>query len=133
MDLRLLALVLAVLVLFAPAAVATVIGVELYRSDDTFMSAMRKVMEESAEGLATLEVTDGQNDQTVQNDWICRHAAEGVDVVALRGRLRHARQHGQPIAESASATAHFNRSSSTWGSPKFIRGPGTRPRFSRKS
>ena len=80
---RLIALVLASLMLFMSSAAATVIGVELYRSDDTFMTAMCKAMEESAAGHATLEVTDGKNDQTVQNDWICRHVAEVVDVLTI--------------------------------------------------
>lgn len=80
---RFFALVLAALILLAPAAAAVAIGVEIYRSDDTFLSVMREAMEESAAGRATLEVTDGKNDQTVQNDWICRHAAQHVDVLAI--------------------------------------------------
>lgn len=80
---RLFALVLAALILYVPAAASTVIGVEIYRSDDTFMTVMCKEMEEFAAGRATLEVTDGKNDQTVQNDWICRHVAEGVDVLVI--------------------------------------------------
>ena len=80
---RLFALILAALFLFAPAAAATVIGVEIYRSDDTFMTVMREAMEESADGRATLKVSDGKDDQTVQNDWLCRHLAEGIDVLAI--------------------------------------------------
>jgi methyl-galactoside transport system substrate-binding protein len=83
MRLRLFSLVLAALFLLAPAAAATVIGVEIYRADDTFMSVMREEMEEAAGGRATLKPTDGKNDQTAQNDWLCRHVAEGVDVLAI--------------------------------------------------
>lgn len=83
MRVRLFALILAALTLSAPAAAEAVIGVEIYRSDDTFMSEMLQAMESYAAGRAVLAVTDGKNDQTVQNDWICRHVAEGVDVLAI--------------------------------------------------
>ncbi len=80
---RLFALVLVLLIIFMPVAAATVIGVEIYRGEGTFMVEMREAMEEFAAGRATLKVTDGKNDQTVQNDWICRHVAEGVNVLAI--------------------------------------------------
>jgi methyl-galactoside transport system substrate-binding protein len=40
-------------------------------------------MERVAAGRVTLDVSDGQNDQTVQNDLIGRHVAQGVDVLAV--------------------------------------------------
>ena len=80
---RIFALVLAALILAAGAASAAVIGVEIYRSDDTFMSDMREAMEEAASGRATLYFSDGKNDQAVQNDWVSHHVAEGVDALAV--------------------------------------------------
>ena len=69
------------------------------------MTAMLEAMEESAAGRAALKVSDGKNDQTVQNDWICRHLAEGVDVLAVNPvdptassiLLEKARAEGAPV------------------------------------
>ncbi len=80
---RFFTLLMAVLLIAAPVASAAVVGVEIYRSDDTFMSDMREAMELAAAGRVTLDVAEGQNDQTVQNDLICRHVEQGVDVLAV--------------------------------------------------
>ncbi len=80
--LRLIALLLAGLLLGSTAAAKTM-GVEFYRLDDTFLSLMREAMEAQAAGRATLEITGGQNDQAVQNDWISGHIDEGVDALAV--------------------------------------------------
>lgn len=80
---KLAALILAVFFLALPAAAQTVVGVEIYRADDTFMSDMQKAMEKAAEGRVILEVTDGQKNQTIQNGLIAEHIAQGVSVLAV--------------------------------------------------
>ena len=84
---KLLVLVLALVLCLGVAAVAMaeapVIGVEIYRYDDTFMTSVRMAIEEAAAGKATLEMTDGQNAQAVQNDLIDNHITMGVNALAV--------------------------------------------------
>ena len=60
-----------------------VIGVEIYRYDDTFMTSVRMAIEEAAKDKATLEMTDGQNAQATQNDLIDNHITMGVNALAV--------------------------------------------------
>ena len=80
---RCMALILTALLLTVPASAQKVMGVEIYRSDDTFLSSMREAMEEAADGRIDLRFTDGLNDQAVQNDLIASHVAQGLDVLAV--------------------------------------------------
>ncbi len=80
---RIFVLLLGLLLIALPASALPVIGVELYRSDDTFVSSMCGEMVQAAEGRAELDVTDGKNDQAIQNDLISRHVARRVDALAI--------------------------------------------------
>lgn len=84
---KLFALVLALVMCLGAASAALaadpVIGVEIYRYDDTFMTSVRMAIEANAAGKATLEMTDGQNAQAVQNDLIDNHITMGVDALAV--------------------------------------------------
>jgi len=44
------------------------IGVAIYKFDDTFMSGVRSAISKAAEGKAELEIVDSQNSQPTQND-----------------------------------------------------------------
>ncbi|EIW17112.1 MULTISPECIES: galactose ABC transporter substrate-binding protein [Pelosinus] len=44
------------------------IGVAIYKFDDTFMSGVRSAISKAAEGKAQLEIVDSQNSQPTQND-----------------------------------------------------------------
>ncbi len=83
MRLKLIALALAAVFAAAPAAAQPVVGVEFYRQDDTFLSIVREAMVQAAEGRASLEITFGENNQSVQNGEISRHLDLGVDVLAV--------------------------------------------------
>jgi methyl-galactoside transport system substrate-binding protein len=74
---------MAALLCAASAADAETVGVEIYRLDDTFITSMHEAMEDAAAGQVELKVSDGQNDQSVQNEQICSHVADGVDVLAV--------------------------------------------------
>jgi len=57
----------------APASDASkggkdLIGVAIYKFDDTFMSGVRSAISKAAEGKAQLEIVDSQNSQPTQND-----------------------------------------------------------------
>jgi methyl-galactoside transport system substrate-binding protein len=102
---RFIAILLAAIVFTMPAAAEKVIGVEIYRSDATFVTLMREAMEEAATGRARLDVAYGGNDQAVQNEWIERHLESGVDALAVNSVdlaaspliLKKARNRGVPI------------------------------------
>lgn len=46
----------------------SLIGVAIYKFDDTFMSGVRSAITKAAEGKAQLEIVDSQNSQPTQND-----------------------------------------------------------------
>ena len=83
MRLKLIALALAAVFAAVPAAAQPVVGVEIYRQDDTFLSIVRGAMEQAAEGRASFEIAYGENSQAVQNGEISRHLDLGVDVLAV--------------------------------------------------
>ena len=83
MRMRFVAMVMAALLFASCAAGAETVGVEIYRSDDTFITSMREAMEDAAAGQIELKFSDGQNSQAVQDERICGDAAEGVDVLAV--------------------------------------------------
>lgn len=44
------------------------VGVAIYKFDDTFMTGVRNAIEESAKGVAEVDIVDSQNSQPTQND-----------------------------------------------------------------
>ncbi|MBF4695896.1 galactose ABC transporter substrate-binding protein [Fusibacter ferrireducens] len=60
-----------------------VIGVILYKYDDTFMSFVRKAIEASNHNSATIEMKDSQSSQTMQNDQVDTMIANGVKALAI--------------------------------------------------
>lgn len=44
------------------------VGVAIYKFDDTFMTGVRNAIEESAKGIAEVDIVDSQNSQPTQND-----------------------------------------------------------------
>lgn len=79
----LIALMLAAFFAAVPAAAQPVVGVEIYRKDDTFLSLVREAMEQAAEGRISLEISFAKNNQSIQNSEISRHLDLGVDVLAV--------------------------------------------------
>ncbi|PKM93630.1 MAG: galactose/glucose ABC transporter substrate-binding protein MglB [Firmicutes bacterium HGW-Firmicutes-1] len=59
------------------------IGVTIYKYDDNFMSFVRRAIEKNAEGNATLELNDSQNDQAKQNEQVDLMISKGVNVLAI--------------------------------------------------
>ena len=59
------------------------IGVAIYKFDDTFMSYVRRNIEESAKGKAELNVVDSQNQQPTQNDQIDQLLVQGYGALAI--------------------------------------------------
>ena len=59
------------------------IGVAIYKFDDTFMSYVRRNIEESAKGKADLNVVDSQNQQPTQNDQIDQFLVQGFKALAI--------------------------------------------------
>jgi methyl-galactoside transport system substrate-binding protein len=71
----------------APAAPAAakkaVIGVAIYKFDDTFMTGVRNAITTAAEGKATTEVVDSQNSQPTQNDKVDLFITKKVNALAI--------------------------------------------------
>jgi methyl-galactoside transport system substrate-binding protein len=44
------------------------VGVAIYKFDDTFMTGVRNAIEDSAKGIAKVDIVDSQNSQATQND-----------------------------------------------------------------
>ena len=60
------------------------IGACIYRFNDAFMLRFRNAMaEESAKAGAVIEIADGQDDQTTQNEQIDGYISAGVDVLIV--------------------------------------------------
>ena len=59
------------------------IGVMIYKFDDTFMSYVRRTVEESGKGKAALNVVDSQNQQPTQNDQVDQFLVQGYKALAI--------------------------------------------------
>jgi methyl-galactoside transport system substrate-binding protein len=59
------------------------IGVTIYKFDDTFMSYVRRNIEEGAKGKADLNVVDSQNQQPTQNDQVDQFLVQGYAALAI--------------------------------------------------
>src|SRR5688572_11536465 len=59
------------------------IGVMIYKFDDTFMSYVRRTIEEGAKGKAELNVVDSQNQQPTQNDQVDQFLVQGYAAMAI--------------------------------------------------
>lgn len=59
------------------------IGVTIYKYDDNFMSFVRRAIEKNADGTATLELNDSQNDQAKQNEQVDLMISKGVNSLAI--------------------------------------------------
>ncbi|XXT15849.1 galactose ABC transporter substrate-binding protein [Sorangium sp. So ce429] len=66
-----------------PAAAMPKVGVAIYKFDDTFMSYVRRTIEESAKGKAELNVVDSQNQQPTQNDQVDQFLVQGYKALAI--------------------------------------------------
>ena len=63
---------------------AVSIGSVVYKFDDTFMSSMRDAMQKRAAALSVkIDIQDGQNDQTHENDVVATMVTQGVNVLAI--------------------------------------------------
>ncbi|WP_437807412.1 galactose ABC transporter substrate-binding protein [Sorangium sp. So ce1078] len=67
----------------APAAGTPKVGVAIYKFDDTFMSYVRRTIEESAKGKAELNLVDSQNQQPTQNDQVDQFLVQGYKALAI--------------------------------------------------
>jgi methyl-galactoside transport system substrate-binding protein len=67
----------------APAAKTPKIAVMIYKFDDTFMSYVRRTIEENAKGKADLNVVDSQNQQPTQNDQVDQFLVQGYSALAV--------------------------------------------------
>ena len=60
------------------------IGSVVYDFSDTFMSGMRDAMQKQADSLGVkIDIQDGQNDQTHENDVVATQVTQGVNVLAI--------------------------------------------------
>ena len=78
-----LAIVMLLSVTAAMAADMPSVGVTIYKFDDTFMTGVRIAIEKAAEGLATIDIADSQNNQSTQNDQVDLFISKGVDALAI--------------------------------------------------
>lgn len=60
-----------------------VIGVAIYKYDDTYISTVRQAIEKEAMGKAELLINDGKGDQGTQNDQIDLLIQKGVDALLV--------------------------------------------------
>lgn len=68
----------------APApAKKPVIGVAIYKYDDTFMTGVRNAITSSAEGKAQIDMVDSQNSQPTQNDKVDLFITKKVNALAI--------------------------------------------------
>lgn len=59
------------------------LGVCIYNRVDTFIFSLLDVIQEEADGLASLTVVDAQNDQNTQNDQVEQLLSDGVDALIV--------------------------------------------------
>jgi len=65
------------------AGTKPVIGVAIYKFDDTFMTGVRNAISKAAEGKATVEIVDSQNSQSTQNDKVDLFITKKVNALAI--------------------------------------------------
>lgn len=81
------------------------VGVCIYDGTDTFMTSMRQELERSAQGLATLEIYDGHNDQNTQNSQVVSLLERKIDALIINPvdrlaagyLIEKAKQQGIPV------------------------------------
>lgn len=67
----------------APAAKKPVIGVAIYKYDDTFMTGVRNAITSSAGDKAQIDMVDSQNSQPTQNDKVDLFITKKVNALAI--------------------------------------------------
>ncbi|OXM85083.1 galactose ABC transporter substrate-binding protein [Paenibacillus rigui] len=65
------------------AAKKPVIGVAIYKFDDTFMTGVRNAISSNAEGKAQTDIVDSQNSQPTQNDKVDLFITKKVNALAI--------------------------------------------------
>ncbi len=60
-----------------------VIGVAIYKFDDTFMTGVRNAISKAAEGKAQVDIVDSQNSQPTQNDKVDLFITKKVNALAI--------------------------------------------------
>lgn len=61
----------------------SVIGVAIYKFDDTFMTGVRHAMSKAAEGKAQVDIVDSQNSQSIQNEKVDLFITKKVKALAI--------------------------------------------------
>ena len=61
----------------------SVIGVAIYKYDDTFMTGVRNAISKAAEGKAQVDIVDSQNSQPTQNDKVDLFITKKVNALAI--------------------------------------------------
>ncbi|WP_425060507.1 D-galactose-binding periplasmic protein [Sporomusa carbonis] len=61
----------------------SVIGVAIYKFDDTFMTGVRNAISRAAEGKAQVDIVDSQNSQPTQNDKVDLFITKKVNALAI--------------------------------------------------
>lgn len=61
----------------------SVVGVAIYKFDDTFMTGVRNSISKFAEGKSTVEIVDSQNSQSTQNDKVDLFITKKVNALAI--------------------------------------------------
>jgi methyl-galactoside transport system substrate-binding protein len=61
----------------------SVVGVAIYKFDDTFMTGVRNSISKFAEGKASVEIVDSQNSQSTQNDKVDLFITKKVNALAI--------------------------------------------------
>lgn len=59
------------------------VGVAIYKYDDTFMTGVRNAIEAAATDVATVEMTDSQNNQATQNDQVALFLSKDLSALAI--------------------------------------------------
>lgn len=67
----------------APGSGTPRLAVAIYQFDNTFMSYIRRTIEERAKGKAELNIVDSQNQQPIQNDQVDQFLVQGFKVMAI--------------------------------------------------
>ncbi|CAK4863471.1 unnamed protein product [Aphanomyces euteiches] len=67
----------------SPAAAKKVVGVAIYKFDDTFMTGVRNSISAAAVGKASVDIVDSQNSQPTQNDKVDLFITKKVDALAI--------------------------------------------------
>ncbi|ULL13974.1 galactose/glucose ABC transporter substrate-binding protein MglB [Paenibacillus sp. H1-7] len=65
------------------AAKKPVLGVAIYKFDDTFMTGVRNAISSAAEGKAQADIVDSQNSQPTQNDKVDLFITKKVNALAI--------------------------------------------------